>query len=229
MRALVLADGQPPRKRRLRGHLRRSGCFVVTDGAARLAARWGLVPDAIIGDMDSYQGEFEGRTLLVRDPDQETNDLEKALAWVLSQGVQQVVVLGATGRRLDHTLKNLSVMRRFQPRFERIWLEDEDHRIELIRGGQELIFDGPVGLPVSLFPLSGRAEGIWTEGLRWALRGEALENGVRDGSSNELSARPARVRLERGDLLILITHPSRAGFRSGARLEPQLRCLSGCT
>nr|BCX01192.1 MAG: thiamine pyrophosphokinase [Bacteroidota bacterium] len=223
MRVLVLADGQPPRKKRVLLHLRRADQFLLTDGAARTARRWGLVPRAVIGDLDSYRGDFDGQAEVIRDPDQETNDLEKALAWALGQGAREVVVLGATGRRLDHTLKNLSVLRRFHPHFARIWMEDEDHRIELVRSGQELYFEGPVGLPVSLFPLSGRAEGIWTEGLRWALRGESLENGVRDGSSNEISSSPVRVGLERGDLLVLITHPERVGLRWRGPREPELR------
>ena len=60
------------------------------------------------------------------------------------------------------------------------------------------------GTTVSLFPLSGRVEGIHTEGLAFALHDEPLENGVRDGSSNRATAPLVRIRHRSGQLLLMV-------------------------
>jgi thiamine pyrophosphokinase len=72
---------------------------------------------------------------------------------------------------------------------------------ELQHVGRELRIDDPAGTVVSLLPLT-RCEGIETEGLRYPLRGETLELGGRDATSNVVVASPAVVRVARGNLLL---------------------------
>ena len=57
-------------------------------------------------------------------PDQETNDLEKSLEYALEKGAKSVCILGATGKRFDHSLKNLSVLLKYLDRFEDIRFKD---------------------------------------------------------------------------------------------------------
>ena len=71
-----------------------------------------------------------------------------------------------------------------------------------------------IGQKISLCPLDGAAEGITTEGLKWALRSESLIPGVRDGIdgiSNEVVANPVEIRVGRGDLLLCVQREGGAG------------------
>ena len=58
---------------------------------------------------------------------------------------------------------------------------------------------------VTLLPLGGDAEGVRTEGLRYALDDETLAGGRTRGLSNEVVEPPASVSLKRGMLLIIET------------------------
>lgn len=206
-RAVILADGEPPSAHRLKRAVEQAACFIALDGAGAVALRLGQRPDCIVGDLDSLdQRQVEGIPL-VFDPDQETNDLEKGLHWLLKQGFTHVHVLGATGKRLDHTLKNLSVLKQFNDKVS-CHFEDELAQLVLMTPRHpDLELVGEVGQSVSLFPLSGRVEGIFTSGLAYPLHHEALENGVRDGSSNALVQARAHVQLRAGDLLVYLVHP----------------------
>ena len=67
--------------------------------------------------------------------------------------------------------------------------------------GRELTFEAKKGDVVSLIPLS-RCEGIITKGLRYALEGEALELGVREGTSNVVDSSPVSIKVKKGHLLL---------------------------
>jgi thiamine pyrophosphokinase len=141
---------------------------------------------------------------LIHDPDQETNDLEKALKLAFDRGATEAVILGATGLRLDHTLKNLSVLLQFSGRFKDIFFRDAACDMRILP--RAFTMDTRAGQTISLFPLSGRVDGITTEGLRYALNNEPLENGVRDGSSNEATGEQIRIGHRSGDLLLITPH-----------------------
>jgi len=205
-RALILCNGEPPSRARFERRLRQADVFIAADGGGRVAKEvFEARPDHIIGDLDSYDSGCWPEVTPIHRPDQETNDLEKALELALELGATHARILGATGKRLDHTLKNLSVLKAYDRKLT-LCMEDEHATIVLVT--ERLTVRGQVGQPVSLFPLSGRVTGITTRGLTYALHGEVLENGVRDGSSNALSAEEAEIRVSGGDLLVLVGQPT---------------------
>lgn len=76
----------------------------------------GRLPDWIVGDGDSLSEEnrlrFQDR--IYRNPDQETNDQTKAVSFLASRGIRRIAILGATGKREDHTLGNISLLMEYQ-------------------------------------------------------------------------------------------------------------------
>lgn len=109
---VILADGDPPVKSQPLAILQEAAHIVCCDGAAATLAAYGLEPTVVIGDLDSlprqWKEKFADRLIHVRD--QETNDLTKAFNYCLQQGWRNIVILGATGKREDHTLGNLSLL-----------------------------------------------------------------------------------------------------------------------
>jgi thiamine pyrophosphokinase len=203
-RALILVNGQPPSKRLLLRLLKQSAVFVCADGGANTAAQFGLRPDLIIGDLDSIASvtlrKFRGvRTKKISD--QNSTDLEKALNWVTRMGYTDIVVSGATGRRLDHSLGNMSALVKFSRKASIRFVDDAS---ELCFVGSECRFEAMPGTVVSLIPLS-LCEGIVTHGLKWELKNESLRLGFRESTSNVVKSSPVSIRVRRGDLLLFIT------------------------
>ncbi len=202
--ALVVCNGEPPDSSHLMARAGKASLVVAADGGIVPLLNARVIPDVLIGDLDSSFAPYPEGIKVVMDPDQETNDLEKALSYVLSSGYKNVLVLGATGLRLDQTLKNLSVLVRFHDKFERIQFEDQLCHIRIASKNTELSL--PVGTDISLFPISGKVGGIVTQGLMYPLLNEALENGIRDGSSNVVVTTPVSIQYESGSLVLIINH-----------------------
>lgn len=204
MKAVILCDGHIPQKTIIQNELSGSEFLIAADGGANQAHELNFIPDVIIGDLDSYRVTGKEKALIIKDEDQETNDLEKALRYALQKYATEIIVFGATGKRLDHTLKNLSVLLQYDSKFDSIILVDDYVTMKIIQSPFKESFN--VGAIISLFPLSGKVEGITTKGLKYPLNDEALENGVRDGSSNEAIEETVEIKFKKGDLLLLTHH-----------------------
>jgi thiamine pyrophosphokinase len=199
--ALILANGEAPSKRTLTRLRKASSFFVCADGGANCAARYSLKPDAIVGDLDSALKTTLRKFANVeihKVVDDYSTDLEKTLTWITDKGYRTVTVAGATGGRLDHFLGNLSAMVKFSPKASITFVDDTGEWVYVDRSRELHI---PVGTTVSLIPLS-RCEGIVTKGLRWNLNFEALELGVRDGTSNVVLESPVRISVAKGNLIL---------------------------
>lgn len=202
MNALILANGQAPGRHLFEECCQWAHFFIAADGGGNTAHALGQLPNVVIGDLDSYQPHDQEPYEVIHDPDQYSNDLEKALTLAAKKEATHIKVLGATGLRLDHTLKNLSVLKQFNDQFQEIFFLD-DQGITLLLPLQ-FSQDVAPGTTVSLFPLSGKVSGITTEGLKYLLKNDVLENGVSDGSSNIVIESPIYIEHKKGDLLLFI-------------------------
>lgn len=110
--AVVLANGEYPTSSLPLSILKEAPYVVCCDGGADEYIRQGHVPDVIIGDGDSLSEENRAKygAILHRISDQETNDQTKAVNFLLSQGKRRIAIVGATGKREDHTLGNISLL-----------------------------------------------------------------------------------------------------------------------
>lgn len=172
----------------LRAALAVAPILVAADGGALRALELGLMPEAVIGDMDSA-GDLSGRVPAARIhavAEQDSTDFEKCLARV---SAPFVIGVGMTGRRGDHQIAALNTVVRY-PR-PVILLDESD---ACFHAPARLRMDLPAGTRVSLFalrPWRGRSRG-----LRWPLDGLTLAPDGRSGTSNEALGGPVIVEEE---------------------------------
>lgn len=202
---LILCNGQPPSQQLFREYRAKADYVIAADGGAHIAFEMGTKPDVVVGDLDSYQNsEKEEPFEVIYRPSQELNDLEKALQQAQEKEGTHIFILGATGHRIDQTLKNLSVLKQFHDRFNDIRIIDNFGETRLLPPTFSAHFTP--GTQLSLFPLSGTVTGIHTKGLKYPLTDGTLKNGVRDGSSNEVVKSPIEITHQHGDLLLFVMH-----------------------
>ena len=111
-RTVILADGEFPRSVTALSFLRDAIRIVCCDGATESAIENGFEPDVIVGDLDSISSELKQkyRYCLHHDDDEDTNDLTKAVNFCIDKGWNEITILGATGKREDHSLGNISLL-----------------------------------------------------------------------------------------------------------------------
>lgn len=177
--------------------------IVAADGGALNALQGGCLPDYVVGDLDSITPEIRAQlpeTQFILRPSQELNDLEKGLVFCEEQEVTAITLLGIGGKRLDHTLNNLSVLSRYDQKFA-LTIFDAHSQIYLVRN--EWRFSGKPRQLLSLIPM-GVVEGVKTEGLAFPLDNEPLIFGEREGLSNYIVSNPVRVCIRKGLLFIFV-------------------------
>ena len=110
--AVILANGDYPSASMSLQVLAEAPYVVCCDGGANEYLAKGHLPDVIVGDGDSLSTEnrMKYASLIFHNPDQETNDQTKAVQFLLSQGKLRIAIVGATGKREDHTIGNVSLL-----------------------------------------------------------------------------------------------------------------------
>ena len=175
---------------------------IAVDGGANHFYSMGLVPDLIIGDLDSIQPSllehFKGVPIQKFPEDKDHTDLELAINAIDLPAADQVVVFGALGERLDHTLGNLTLLSRYPGKLS---IESEKERCFVIDRFVEL--EMSPGQVLSLIPLNGPACDITTTGLKWELNKGKL-NKYFLGISNEALGHRVAISVGSGDLLCVI-------------------------
>lgn len=202
-RALLICNGEQPSRSLARRLARLSHFIVAADGGANGARNLGITPDLIIGDLDSItpaMRRFFSSTTVIHVARQDNTDMEKALDYILSvSSIREVLILGATGNRLDHTLGNLVVLSHYIPRLHVIACGDGWHAFP-VRSGKEV--RASVGTTVSLIPLS-ECRGVTLRGLKYPLHNAPLRAG-QIAVSNLVQRPPFSVTLRRGKILAVV-------------------------
>lgn len=115
--AVIVGNGDFPTHPIALRVLKEAPYKICCDGAANAAIAHGIIPDLIIGDGDSIADEIalQYAALLLTLEDQETNDQTKAVNHCVSLGKKRIAIVGATGKREDHTLGNISLLMHYYP------------------------------------------------------------------------------------------------------------------
>lgn len=209
-RVIIFANGSLPSPEKARALLQEGDILLGADGGTHHILSLGLLPHAVIGDFDSLSPQLlqslakQGVALHRYPADKDETDLELALRHALEYRPHTIRIIAALGARLDQTLGNLALLT--APWLDEVDLRLEDGLEEVFLVRKEAVLQGQIGEIVSLIPWGGPAEGVVTEGLRWALRGETLYPYRTRGISNELIQPQAHICLDRGTLLVVHRH-----------------------
>lgn len=161
---VILANGDFPTHAVPLSLLENARHIVACDGAiANLSVGNDSRQDVVaVGDGDSVPEALRDR--LIQIDEQEDNDLTKATRYCLKQGWHRIAYLGATGKREDHTLGNISLMARY---FLEMGVEPllvTDYGWFVIQKG-DAAFESFPGQQVSIFNVN--CERLVSEGLKW--------------------------------------------------------------
>jgi len=159
---------------------RRGVALVGADGGGDAIGDAGLMPAAIIGDLDSLRDRsgWTHRTRVIHMPDQITTDFQKTLR---ATSAPVTLALGMTGKRLDHTLAALSAVLQYAPSRRLLLVDEMDVALAAVG---PVSFEAVARERVSIHPLLPVRFKVST-GLLYQMDGLLLEPGGLIGTSNE--------------------------------------------
>jgi len=210
MLTLIFANGELAPLPDLSELLDRAGLIIAADGGANHCARLGIVPNTLIGDLDSVEAgllqklQAQGVAIHRHSPEKDATDLELALDLALGHGATAVWLFGALGGRWDMSLANIMLCALDKYRSFPITLAGADCRMHILHAGQPFtVHPTHPGRKISLLPLRGDVHGVTLEGFKYPLQNASLAFGSSRGISNVLTDKAGTVRLQQGVLLCI--------------------------
>ena len=214
MTGLAIVGGEAPEAEVCRYLAKKANMVAAADSGLITAENAGIVPDWIIGDMDSLDDprrlqKYPAETVKCFSHDKDFTDTELALGLLREKGCDEVWIAGGGGGRLDHLLALFFLFER--KKFPARWVTLFDDIYCLGESG-ELKMILPEKTTVSVLPLGpggGEAESC---GLKWNLNGLIWEKGS-FGISNRTEDRDFSIRVKKGRFMVIVPlSVSRAGF-----------------
>lgn len=181
--------------------LPRGDLVVAADSGYDMAVELGYRVDVLVGDFDSISTtDIPQHVIVERHPrDKEATDLELALELVNRESPTRIVVVGASGGRLDHELAVTGLL--CSERWREIDIDWVSNRGIAFVIWNRRIIHGDVGATLTLIPVHGEATGVTTKGLRWELEDDRLPAGTTRGVSNVFESPVADIQVGSGCLL----------------------------
>ncbi len=203
-KCIILANGKPPRKN-LITYFQKNGfeTLICADGGANFALKLGLIPDYIIGDLDSADksvlNKFKTKSTIINYKRQNDTDVEKCLKFAIKNKFKEALLVGVTGNRLDHTFCNLGIVLKFFNQIN-ISLIAENSYLKAYSGKLELkTFKGET---ISFYGFDKKTK-ITSQGLKYPLKNIALPFGERESTSNITTSNLLRLSISNGVIFII--------------------------
>ena len=203
MRAAIFLNGSPESSDLLGRVAGRADLIVAADGGARYALEAGVVPDLVVGDMDSLgedlalEVERRGASLERHPVRKDKMDGQLAVLAARERGATAADLLCAGGGRLGALFAVPHILLAAERIGLRSTVVADWGRMFVVEAGYRTV-EGEPQDSISIFPLSGPATGVTLEGMEYPLENAILEPGDTLGFHNELIGREAKVSVEEG-------------------------------
>lgn len=204
MRVIIMSGGQVRGDGFALNVAKRSDLLICADSGVMNALRLGLHADICVGDFDSSappeQAASEWITLPVEKDD---TDTMSAARIAVEKGADEVILLAATGTRLDHTLGNLFVLEFLRQKGVKARLIDENNEVFMAGEGTYHV-PKTEGCYLSLLPFCSRPI-VSIKGVKYPLSSKALPDDQPLGVSNEVTDDEAVLTVEKGTVAVFLS------------------------
>lgn len=172
---------------------------IAADGGYDAAIEQKITPNLYVGDGDSVKcGNILCEKVLLN-TDKDFTDTECAVTEAIKRGFDKIIIYGATGTRLDHTLASIFMLKKYRDCDIRI--VDSNNEIRLIT--KKTVLHGYIGKTVSFIPADSVVSGLTLEGFKYPLYKKDVNMGTTLTVSNVVTDEGATVEAESGELLMI--------------------------
>ncbi|HEX9253470.1 MAG TPA: thiamine diphosphokinase [Ignavibacteriaceae bacterium] len=203
-KCIIIANGKSP-TRKVVDYFYARGFETIfcADGGANSAKKLGIIPDFIIGDLDSAAPNtlkyFRSKSTIIKIKRQNDTDVEKCLKFAIKKKFDEVVLLGVTGDRLDHTICNLGIVMKF---FSKIKINLVSESSYLIPINKDTIFKSEIGETISIYAFDKNTL-ITSTGLKYKFYKTALPFGVKESTSNVSVSSSVKLNVSGGIVFVI--------------------------
>lgn len=181
---------------------------IACDGGLKYIYDIGVIPDMVIGDMDSLINknlldEMKEKNIpVVKLPSmKDDTDTLAGLRYGLQKGYINFEIYGALGGRIDHTLANIQCLDFLKKNNANGIIKDGNKTIEMLYNEVRIYKEKKYGI-LSAFAFGGEAKAVTEKGLKYEVDNVTLDTSFPIGTSNEMTGREFSISVMDGKLLI---------------------------
>ena len=167
----VILNGQMPTDYAIINQITNSDYIIAVDGSANKLFDLEIIPDVIIGDLDSLQNINNKNIELVKTPNQNKTDFRKTLEWCIEKNILNISIFAISGESEDHFLGNYYTLSDFGEKIS--WKAFTDFSVISPCMGNKK-FESFKGQKVSLFCMKGSST-VNSENLEYSLQSYHLK------------------------------------------------------
>jgi thiamine pyrophosphokinase len=209
MKILIVTGGEKPKKNLLKEKAASSSMVVAADRGAEYCLKAGILPDMVVGDMDSLPSrildELISKKIETRKFDcrKDMTDTQIAVDIAFEKGADEIEIISGIGSRFDHSLANVYLLYRALRHGVKAKIISGIHEIFLIE--KQFVINNEAGSIISFLPLGHSANGITLKGFEYELDNTDMDMSFPIGVSNIVGTDSAEVIVSRGILIAIIT------------------------
>ncbi|MBW6515814.1 MAG: thiamine diphosphokinase [Candidatus Cloacimonetes bacterium] len=181
--------------------------LVSVDSGTNSLYRQEIIPDVIIGDMDSIQPEIlehyrELTTIIIHPSQKDETDTELALNWCIENDIQEILFINRLQGNFAHSWGVVTLL--FKARTKGIKAKISNFKELIMLIPHSWSYRGILGKKISLIPLTEVVTGVDTSGLGYPLRKEPLFWHSTRGLSNVFIDSEIKICYDSGELLVVM-------------------------
>ena len=206
-RAVIFVNGNLSDISQAKKIITKKDCLIAADGGVKHILKLGLMPQIVIGDMDSMpkicrEQRFLFPTMINHPTKKNKTDFELVMDYCLKNKFQEIIIFGILGDRIDHLLANIFLITKIQTQNPKIKIKIIEGKKEIYILNKEIEIKGKIGDEISIIPVSEKLEGIKTEGLSYRLIDDTLSFGSTRGISNVMNKISTKISIKKGVALV---------------------------
>lgn len=190
------------------------GSYIIgVDKGIETLHRLGIDADLVLGDFDSASADIRiyyknHPNIIVLQPEKDFTDTHVAVLEALKQNPSRVILVGATGTRIDHMLANINMLKLCLEKKVDAFIVDGNNRIRMIDKQCKIEKKTLYGKYISCIPFSDKVTGITLVGFKYPLTDATMIKEDSLGISNELREEEGLITIDTGYLLVMETKDS---------------------
>ena len=187
------------------GYSKKDGDYIIAaDAGYHHLEKLKICPDMLLGDFDTIQSIPDHNNIITFNKDKDYTDTELAVIEGIKMGFREFVIYGALGgKRLEHTIANIKLCESYSEKGCSVLISDGDYYVTALSNSQMTFSKDEKGY-ISVFSLSGKAEGVSIKGLKYELyKADIDEKNPTLCVSNEFIGKDAAISVEKGTVTII--------------------------
>ncbi|MGO1819323.1 MAG: thiamine diphosphokinase [Senegalia sp. (in: firmicutes)] len=184
--------------------------IIAADGAGKYLYELNRLPDVLIGDFDTLEANileyFRKKDVDIHEflPVKDKSDLELAIDLATEYSAKEIIIIGALGSRMDHSLSNIMLLFHILEKGIEVKMIDDKNEIMPIKN--EIKIKKGKYEYISLLPILEDLDGVELIGLEYEFSNLKLKRTSTRGISNRFKEKEAKIKVKSGMGLVILSN-----------------------